>query len=186
MKTVLTGRLLLLLSLGIWIGSMIFFAVGIAPETFQLVREWQLRGIHPSTGQLVSLPKTMGGYFTSVYVAELNRIGLFCLFSGSFGLFLSWFPKEHRSMYLMTKTLLFFAMGIVHYIMVFVISDEMFRLLHGQLLDFDSTQVIPEVVAFRNLHGWYSRLAVLQVLLALGLSLTVTFKPFQNTGTSLK
>lgn len=186
MKLILTGKSLLLISLGIWMGSLIFFATSVAPEIFRFAEAWSLRAIHPSTRTLIEFPRTIAGYMTSGIIGRMNTLGTFCFLTGSFGLFLCWFPKDNRSMYLMTKTLLFFLIGLVHYVLVFVISDEMFRILQSGLVDLVSTQPSPDVQQFRYLHGWYSRLAVLQMILATALVFVVTFKPFRTTGTTLK
>lgn len=179
------GRFLLLFSLAIWIGSIVFFGTSVAPHTFQFAREWQVKGVHPELQMLIEQPRTLAGYMNAGFVRDLNNIGNTCLFAGSLALLLCWFPKDQRSMYLLLKTALFFLIGLLHYIMTYVVSDEMFQLLGASLLNFDDAAAGADEVRFNYLHGWYSRLAAFQIGIALILSLVITFKPFRTTGTSL-
>lgn len=183
---ILAGRSLLLISIGVWAGAFVFFAAGSAPEVFEFASNWQLRGLHPESTSIVDSPRIISGYLTSGMVEKLNLIGTFCFLTGAFGLFLSWLPKNSRSMYLMTKTIVFLFIGVLHYVSVFVISDEMFRILQSGLQDFSATNPTRDVLDFRYLHGWYSRLAVLELISGVSLMILITWRPFQHFGTSLK
>lgn len=176
---VILVRILFLLGLSLWLGSLIMFGFGVAPTSFAIAKSWDLTGINPDLPQQIVNYKTIGGALTSNVLLRMNQIEVVALSLISIAFLLAWMPSHSRNQYLLVQTFVAAAMAIVFLIYTEKIGARMFEIQNTIPIDYsivEKSMQIPEHLEFNKLHKIYSRLVSLNVFL--GFILLVLFSIF--------
>ena len=143
-------RFLMLLSMVVWVGGIIFFAFVVAPALFSLLPTRHLSGL--------VVTRTLAG---------LHWIGVVC---GGVFLICSFFEAYHTTgsvQAFATRNLLVFGMVVVTLWSQIGISTKM-AALRGEMGEIDKIATTdPRRIAFNQLHQWSTRLEVIVLLLGL-------------------
>ena len=160
------GRFLLTLGLCLWLGSLAFFIVGVAPVNFGTAREWNLTGSNPSHPDQVVHWRTVGGEITGRSIQRLNMAewaGLALCLAGTL-LLLAHRPTKVRK----SQLGLFVVMGILLALYGVWMGGRLQSIRNSGTLDFSdnsTTKMTETHQTFDSMHEWYSRLAGVNALL---------------------
>lgn len=152
-------RFLFISGISIWLGSLIFFAYGVAPVNFSIARTWNLDGVNPQHIEQTVTYKTIGGALTQQSLKRLNILEFCAILLCSAGLILAWMPKHNRNLYLLSQTVIMSIITLLFIINFEAIFHTMLDLQTNYILDFTITdptlQSAPQI-EFNRLHKLYS------------------------------
>lgn len=182
------GRFLLIISAGIWLGSILTLGYAVAPETFRFSEDWNLNAEQPGT--LVQVyGRTVAGNLTSSHISNVGNIQFWSLMAGTMGVFLLWFPKRNRNMLLLSKTVLLFVMALGFMYSEFFVGQEMIKMLNSPMADFHNPNPSQEILEFRKtfdrLHDKFTRASSISAFGGLTLLIVIAFRPFEHLGRDL-
>lgn len=166
---VILTRFFFVLGIGLWLGSLAFFAFGAAGVPFKLAQQWQLTGINPNLPQQVVSYRTIGGAITSTMLLKLNQLETFSLLLTSLAFLLAWIPEHNRSSLLLVQTFIMATMGILLLIYAEKIGARMFEIQKNFPIDFsitDEALKTAEHKEFNALHKRYSTFVSINAFLA--------------------
>jgi len=162
------GRFLLTLGLALWLGSLVFFVVGVAPVNFGTAREWNLKGSNPSMSEQNVHWRTIGGEITGRSIQKLNLVEWIGFTLSLAGLFLL---MAHRATPTRKRQLmLFLAMWVILFTYSGILGPRLHEIRNTVPLDFSdesSTKATAIHQEFDRKHEWYSRLTTVNALLLL-------------------
>lgn len=160
------GRFLLTLGLCLWLGSLAFFIVGVAPVNFGTAREWNMTGSNPAHPEQVVHWRTVGGEITGRSIQRLNMAewaGFTLCLAGTL-LLLAHRPTKVRK----TQMALFVVMGMLLAVYGVWMGGQLQDIRNSGTLDFSDnspTKTTEAHQTFDALHVWYSRLTSVNALL---------------------
>lgn len=154
-----TGRLLLMFGLCLWLGSLVFFIVGVAPVNFGTAKEWNLTGSNPAMAEQPIHWRTVGGEITGRSITRLNLTEWAGFTLCLAGLFLL---MAHRTSKTRKRQLMLFAvMGVILFVYSGILGTRLQEIRSTVPLDFsdNSTTKTSEIhQSFDTMHIWYTRL----------------------------
>ena len=155
-KTLLFSMLSFTLGCAMWLGSLVFFGIGVAPILFKIL---------PS--------KDLAGAVNAVILHRLNMLELAGATLIGVGIVLVWQRLAKRDRIVLVGILV--GMLLIWCAYALVITAEM-NTLRAAINSFDapSTASLESVKAFRGLHSWYSRLVGANMLAAIVLIVVQT------------
>ena len=162
------GRFLLTLGLALWLGSLVFFAIGVAPVNFGTAQEWNLTGTNPNMTDQPVHWRTIGGEFTGRSIQKLNMVEWIGFASGLFGIILL---LLHRATTNRKRQFgLMLVMGGILIVYSGILGPRLHEIRNTVPLDFSdqsSTKATAIHQEFDRKHEWYSRLTTVNALLLL-------------------
>jgi hypothetical protein len=160
------GRLLLTLGLALWLGSLAFFVIGVAPVNFGTAEEWNLTGTNPAMADQPVHWRTIGGEFTGRSIQKLNMVEWIAFTLGLAGIFLL---MAHRSTPTRKRQLgVFVVMGVILFVYSGLLGPRLHEIRNTVPLDFSDQSTTKSTAIhqeFDQKHEWYSRLTTVNALL---------------------
>lgn len=184
-----SGRALLILCVGLWVGSLIHLAYSVAPVQFSFAKAWSLQGVNPDHPQMVINQRAIAGYLTAQAIERTETLQSLFAIGSAIAIFLLWFPKSNRNILLAAKTSMLLIMCVCLYLNQFLFGAEMFDLLQSGSINFAETVTQfndPERIRFDELHKIYSKLTSITAVSGVILLISISYRPFEQIGTKLQ
>lgn len=168
MKSQSIGHFLFLLGISIWLGGLVFLGYGVAPVNFQTAEQWQVEGVNPNHAELEQGPRNVAGEITARSIQRLNHIEFAGIILCSLGVFFFWYPRFNRPNLLITQSVILVIMISLFMIYGIILSERLSDLRIEYAFDFsvNAGEISPQRAEFDQLHQWYTRLAGINIILA--------------------